>query len=74
MFKIPSLPVVSEKVNKDETLKELSIKDIEKGEVSGSGSFETTFITNFNGKEVVLKQLHARNDEVPTFLLKKRKS
>ena len=50
------------------------MKDIEKGEVSGSGSFETTFITNFNGKEVVLKQLHARNDEVPTFLLKKRKS
>ena len=29
MFKIPFLPVVSEKVNKDETLKEFSLKDIE---------------------------------------------
>ena len=36
MFKIPSLPFVSEKVNKDETL-----KDIEKGKVLGGGSFGT---------------------------------
>ena len=64
MFKIPSLPVVSEKVNEDETLKEFSMKDIEKGEVLGGGSFGTTFIAKFNGKEVALKQLHARNDEV----------
>ena len=68
MFKIPSLPFVSEKVNKDETLKEFSMKDIEKGEVLGGGSFGTTFIAKFNGKEVALKQLHARNDEVPKFL------
>ena len=68
MFKIPSLPVVSEKVNKDETLKEFSMKDIEKGEVLGGGSFGTTFIAKFNGKEVALKQLHARNDKVPKFL------
>ena len=33
-------------MNKVETLKEFSIKDIEKGEVLGSGSFETTFIAN----------------------------
>ena len=64
MFKIPSLPVVSEKVNKDETLKEFSMKDIEKGEVLGRGSFGTTFIAKFNSKEVALKQLHARNDKV----------
>ena len=68
MFKIPSLPVVSKKVNKDETLKEFSMKDIEKGECLGGGSFGTTFIAKFNGKEVALKQLHARNDEVPKFL------
>ena len=68
MFKIPSLPVVSEKVNKDVTLKEFSIKDIEKGEVLGGGSFGTIFIAKYNGKEVALKQLHARNDEVPKFL------
>ena len=68
MFKIPSLPVVSEKVNKDETLKEFSIKDIEKSEVSGRGLFRTTFIAKFNGKEVALKQLHACNDKVPKFL------
>ena len=49
MFKIPSLPVVSEKVNKDETLKEFSMKDIEKGEVLGGGSFGTTFTAKFNG-------------------------
>ena len=68
MFKIPSLPVVSEKVNKDETLKEFSIKDIEKSEVLGRGLFGTTFIAKFNGKEVALKQLRARNDKVPKFL------
>ena len=68
MFKITSLPVFSEKVNKDEILKEFSMKDIEKGEVLGGGSFGTTFIANFNGKEVALKQLHASNDEVPKFL------
>ena len=68
MLKLPSLPVASEKVNKDETLKEFSMKDIEKGEVLGGGSFGTTFIAKFNGKEVALKQLHARNDEVPKFL------
>ena len=68
MFKIPSLPVVSEKVNKDETLKEFSMKDIEKGEVLGGGSFGTNFIAKFNGKEVALKQLRARNDEVLKFL------
>ena len=67
MFKIPSVPVVSEEVNKDETLKEFSIKDIEKCEVIGGGSFGTAFIAKFNGKEVALK-LHARNDEVPKFL------
>ena len=39
MFKIPSLLVVIEKVNKDETLKEFSMKGIEKGEVLGGGSF-----------------------------------
>ena len=33
MFKIPALPAVSEKGNKDETLKEFSMKDIEKGKV-----------------------------------------
>ena len=44
------------------------MKDIEKGEVLSGGSFGTTFITKFNGKEVALKQLHARNDEVPKFL------
>ena len=54
MFKIPFLPVVSEKVNKDETLKEFFIKDIEKGEVLGGGSLGTTFIAKFNGKEVAL--------------------
>ena len=68
MFKIPSLPVVCEKVNKDETLKEFSIKDIEKGVVLSGGSFGTTLIAKFNGKEIALKQLHARNDEVPKFL------
>ena len=68
MFKIPSLPDVSEKVNKNETLKEFSMKDIEKGEVLGGGSFGTTFNAKFNGKEVALKQLHPRNDEVPKFL------
>ena len=67
MFKIPSLPVVSEKVNKDETLKEFSIKDIEKGEVLGGDSFGTTVIAKFNGKKVALKQLHARSDEVSKF-------
>ena len=70
MFKILSLPVGIEKVNKDETLKEFSIKDIEKGEVLGGGSFGTTFIAKYNGKEVALKQLHARNDKVPKFLKK----
>ena len=55
MFKIPSLPDVSEKVNKNETLKEFSMKDIEKGEVLGGGSFGTTFNAKFNGKEVALK-------------------
>ena len=54
MFKIPSLPVVSEKVSKDETLKEFSLKDIENGEVLGGGSFGTTFTAKFNGKEVAL--------------------
>ena len=44
------------------------MKDIEKGEVLGGGSFGTTFIAKFNGMEVALKQLHARNDEVPKFL------
>ena len=44
------------------------MKDIEKEEVLDGGSFGTTFITKFNGKEVALKQLHARNDEVPKFL------
>ena len=68
MFKIPSLPFVSAKVNKDETLKEFSMTDIEKGEVLGGGSSGTTFIAKFDGKEVALKQLHARNDEVPKFL------
>ena len=68
MFKIPFLPVVSEKVIEDETLKEFSMKDIEKGEVLGGGSFGTTFIAKFNGKEFALKQLHARNDEVPKCL------
>ena len=68
MFKIPSLPFVSEKVNKDETLKEFSMKDIEKSEVLGGGSFGTTFIAKFNSKEVPLKQLHARNNEVTKFL------
>ena len=68
LFKIPSLPVVSGKVNKDETLKEFYIKDIEKGKVLDGGSFGATFIAKFNGKQVALKQLHARNDEVPKFL------
>ena len=68
MFKIRSLPLVSEKVNKGETLKEFSVKDTEKGEVLGGGSFGTTFNAKFNGKEVALKQLHPRNDEVPKFL------
>ena len=40
------------------------MKDIEKGEVLGGSSFETTFIAKFNGKEVALKQLYARNDEI----------
>ena len=44
------------------------MKDIEKGEALGGGSFGTTFIAKFNGMEVALKQLHARNDEVPKFL------
>ena len=68
MFKIPSLLVVREEVNKDETLKEFSIKDIEKWEVIGRGSFGTTFIAKFDGKEVALKQPHTRNDEVAKFL------
>ena len=68
MFKIPSLPVVSEKVNKDETLKEFSMKDIEKSEVLGRGSFGTTFIAKCNSKEVALKQLHARNGKVALFM------
>ena len=68
MFKIPSLPVANEKINKDETLKEFSMKDIEKSEVLGRGSFGTTFIAKFDSKEVALKQLHARNDKVPKFL------
>ena len=49
MFKIPSLPVVSEKVNKDETLKEFSMKDIEKGKVLGDDS--TTKFQNFLKKQ-----------------------
>ena len=36
--------------------KEVSIKDIEKCEVIGGGSFGTTFIAKFNAKEVTLKQ------------------
>ena len=44
------------------------MKDIEKEEVLDGGSFGTTFIAKFNGKEVALKQLHARNDKVPKFL------
>ena len=72
MFKIPSLPVVSEKVNKDETLKEFSMKDIEKGKILGGGSFGTTFITKFNGKEVALKQLHGVTTKFQN-LFKKRK-
>ena len=53
MFKIPSLLVVSEKVNKDEKLKEFSIKDIEKWGVIGAGSFGTTFIAKFDGKKLL---------------------
>ena len=44
------------------------MKDIEKSEILGGGSFGTTFIAKFNSKEVPLKQLHARNDKVPKFL------
>ena len=68
MFKIPSLHDVSEKVNTDEKLKRFSIKDIEKGNALGGTSFGTTFIAKFIGKEVSLKQLHARNYEVLKFL------
>ena len=67
MFKNPSLPVVSDKVNKDETLKEFSMKDTEKEEILGCGSFGTTFIVKFNGKEVDLKKLHALNNKVSKF-------
>ena len=34
------------------------MKYIEKDEVLGGDSFGTTFIAKFNGKYVVLKQLH----------------
>ena len=63
MYKITSLPDVSENANKDETLKEFSTKDIEKREVLDGGSFGTTFVAKFNGKEFSLKQLHVRNNE-----------
>ena len=43
------------------------MKEIEKGEVLVDGSFGTTFISKFNGKEAALKQLHARNDKIPKF-------
>ena len=53
MFKIPSLPVVSEKVTKDETLKEFSMKDIENGKILGGGSFGTTSLQNLTVRKLL---------------------
>ena len=69
MFKIPSLPDFADNIKKDDSIQEFSLNDVEKWEMLGAGSFGTTFLGKFKGKEVALKQLHASQNEVPKFYI-----
>ena len=60
MFRLPNIPTRRIPIVKEPTITEFQFKDVVKGDFVGSGGFGATFIGQYRGKQVALKELNAR--------------
>ena len=68
MFRLPNIPTRRIPIVKEPTITEFQFKDVVKGDFVGSGGFGATFIGQYRGKEVALKELNARETEHQKFI------